>query len=271
MAMFVHLTPRANISRVRRSGLGTAVGHGGVRGVFCFPVLPSYTVTHQWLRELARHHGPRGLVGVYLRLPDDEPVTVGHYNDSDGPQRVTASEAVRVVAGLEDPRGWEVFVPRKVPRSEVHRIREVRQVTGWRYFPDSHGAAPCTCSGCRVYGGYGSRRLLERHPHPEDGPPPPPRVLLEQVSEASDRGDTVALREALSWLGHRRRGPLDRVASLSGHPEPLVRATLAEAITPWATPGVDTLLARLAEDPDPKVREAAILAVEIRSTADNDD
>lgn len=267
MAMFVHLTPRANISRVRRSGLGTAVGHGGVRGVFCFPVLPSYTVTHQWLRELARQHGPRGLVGVYLRLPDDEPVTVGHYNDSDGPKRVTAAEAVRVVAGLDDPRGWEVFVPRKVPRGEVHRIREVRQVTGWRYFPDSHGTTPCTCWGCRVNGGYGSQRLLERHPHPEDGPPPPPRVLLERISEASDRGDTMALREALSWLGHRRRGPLDRITALSGHPEPLVRATLAEAITPWATPGVDTLLACLAEDADPKVREAATLAAEIRSAA----
>lgn len=224
MAMFVHLTPRANISRVRRSGLRTALGPGGVRGVFCFPVLPSYTATHQWLRELTRHHGPRGLVGVYLTLPDDEPVTVGHYGDSDGPKRVTAAEAVHTVAGLGNPRGWEVFVPRQVPRSEVHRIREVRKLTD-----------------------------------------PRSRALLEQVADACDRGDTVALHEALSWLGQRRRGPLDRIASLSGHPDPLVRVTLAEAITPWPAPGVDALLARLTKDPDPKVREAATLALETRS------
>lgn len=225
MAMFVHLTPRANISRVRRSGLRTAFGPGGVRGVFCFPVLPSYTVTHQWLRELARHHGPRGLVGVYLTLPDDEPVTVGHYDDSDGPKRVPAAEAVRIVAGLEDTHGWEVFIPRQVPRSEVHRIREVRQITD-----------------------------------------PRRQARLEQVADACGRGDTVALYEALSWLGQRRRGPLDRIASLSGHPEPLVRVTFVEAITPWPTPGVDTLLTRLTKDPDPKVREAATLALETRST-----
>ncbi|MFE1169614.1 HEAT repeat domain-containing protein [Nocardiopsis sp. NPDC058789] len=231
MAMFVHLTPRANISRVRRSGLGTAVGPGGVRGVFCFPVLPSYTVTHQWLRELTGHHGPRGLIGVYLTLSDDEPVTVGHFDDSDGPRLVDAAEAVRVVAGLREPRGWEVFVPRPVARREVHRIREVR-------------------------------RLSETRPHPRRAPIP-----IELVADACDRRDTVALREALSRIGQRRRGPLDRVASLSGHPEPLVRATLAETIAAWALPGVTGLLTRLTRDPDHKVREAAAEALESRASA----
>ncbi|PWV57165.1 HEAT repeat domain-containing protein [Nocardiopsis sp. L17-MgMaSL7] len=229
MAMFVHLTPRANISRIRRSGLGTAIGPGGLRGVFCFPVLPSYTVTHQWLRELTGHHGPRGLIAVYLTLADDEPVTVGHFDDSDGPQRVGAAEAVRVVAGLREPRGWEVFVPRRVDRHEVHRIREVR-------------------------------RLAETRPLPRSGPVP-----MELVADACDRADTVALREALSLLGRRRRGPIDRVASLCGHPEPLVRATLAESIVPWAVPGVDDLLTRLSGDPDHKVREAAVQALETRA------
>ncbi|MEK0099377.1 HEAT repeat domain-containing protein, partial [Streptomyces sp. A475] len=56
MAMFVHLTPRANAARIRRAGIRAAGRHpDGGRGVFCFPVLASYTLTHQWLRELARH------------------------------------------------------------------------------------------------------------------------------------------------------------------------------------------------------------------------
>ncbi|MFD4998407.1 hypothetical protein ACFWNM_20070 [Streptomyces buecherae] len=48
MAMFAHLTSAANVSRVRRSGERAASGgQGGARGVYRFPVSPSYTLTHQ--------------------------------------------------------------------------------------------------------------------------------------------------------------------------------------------------------------------------------
>ncbi|MET8128505.1 hypothetical protein ABZV67_18560 [Streptomyces sp. NPDC005065] len=175
MAMFVHLTPTANAARIRRSGI-RAVSHGrdGSRGLFCFPVLPSYTLTHQWLRELAGHGGPRGLVAVHIRLPDDGPVTVHRYNDrpAQGPTATTAGDAVRRIAALDHPRGWEVFVPGAVAEREVHRFRAVKQVTGRRYFPVSNGTTPCTCYGCRVRGEYGSQRL--RRPHPLDGPAPAP-------------------------------------------------------------------------------------------------
>ena len=124
MAFFVHLTPRANIARVQRSGVRTSPGQGNVRGVFCFPLLSSYAVTHQWLHALEPHHGPQGMVAVDVRIPDDEPVTVGHFDDRHA-RRVTALEAVRVVRALEDPGGWEVVVPRPVLRREVERIREV--------------------------------------------------------------------------------------------------------------------------------------------------
>lgn len=143
--MFVHLTPSANAARIRRSGI-RAISHGrtGSRGLYCFPVLPSYTLTHQWLRELARHGGQGPLVAVHIRLPDDEPVTLGRYHRD--PATTTAAEAVRRTAALEDPRGWEVFVPRPVTRREVHRLRPVKQVTGWRYIPDAHGRPPAPAS-----------------------------------------------------------------------------------------------------------------------------
>ncbi|CAL9571183.1 HEAT repeat domain-containing protein [Streptomyces sp. enrichment culture] len=312
MAMFVHLTAAANAARVRRGGIravsrgrgtptaavpgpgapagsGPGAGPGGVRkGVYCFPVLPSYTLTHQWLRELARHGGPRGLVAVHLRLPDDEPVAVGRYTDRSGPVWTTAADAVRRVAELPDARGWEVFVPRAVTRREVHRVRAVRQVAGWRYFPGAHGVAPCTCAGCVVRGAYGSRRLRERRPHPWDGPPPPPRVLLRRIEAAADGtggpatgtgpgsggeagagavpgGDAAALCDALHWYGMRRRGPVERLAPLAGHPDARVRAALAEAVGGWSTPGVDALLERLAADPDPDVAEAATDAAALRA------
>ncbi|MFE9815746.1 HEAT repeat domain-containing protein [Streptomyces sp. NBC_00236] len=257
MAMFVHLTPAANAARIRKTGI-RAVSHDreGVKGLFCFPVLPSYTLTHQWLRELARHGGPRGLVAVHLRLPDDEPVTVGHYSNRPAPTATTASEAVRRLAALEDPRGWEVFVPRAAARSEVHRVHTVRQVTGWRYFPGSNGTAPCTCYGCRVRGEYGSQRLRRRKPHPLDGPAPAPAVLLSRIADAGDPGDAAQLCATLHWFGFRRRGPVDRLAHLADHPDADVRVALVEAVARWRTPGVDALLRRLAEDPDEDVREA---------------
>ncbi|MFB7556733.1 HEAT repeat domain-containing protein [Streptomyces brevispora] len=265
MAMLVHLTPAANAARIRKSGI-RAVSHGRVedgsntsaKGLFCFPVLPSYTLTHQWLRELARRGGPRGLVAVQLRLPDDEPVTVGHYCNRPGRAHLstTASGAVRRVAALEDPRGWEVFVPRAVTRAEIHRVCAVRQLTGWRYFPDSNGTQPCTCYGCRVRGEYGSQRLRRRRPHPLDGPAPATPVLLRRIADGGDPGDAAQLCAALHWLGMRRRGPVGQLAHLADHPDATVRTALVEAVAGWSTPGVDTLLRRLSEDPDEDVREA---------------
>lgn len=137
MALFVHLTPRANLARVQRSGVHTSPGQGEVRGVFCFPMLPSYAVTHQWLRALEPHHEPQGMVAVDMRLPDDEPVTVGHFDDRDA-RRVTALEAVHVVRSLEDPGGWEVVVPRPVLRYEVQRIREVGRAGARPLIPEPY-------------------------------------------------------------------------------------------------------------------------------------
>ncbi|WP_418958508.1 HEAT repeat domain-containing protein [Streptomyces tritici] len=269
MATFVHLTPAAHAARIRRGGI-RAHGRGESRGVFLFPVLPSYTLTHQWLRELSRRPGPRQLVAVHVRLDDAEPVRVGRYNDR-APAAVTAAEAVRRIAALEDARGWEVFLPRTVAPGEVRAIRSVRQVNGWRYFPEAHGVTPCTCFGCRVRGEYGSQRLRRRRPHPYDGPSPAPRILLARLDAAETRGDAAALRETLHWYGLRRRGPLPRLAGLAGHPDPAVRTALVEAVAYWSTPGVRDLLGQLATDPHPDVREAVADALDALADDEDDD
>ncbi|MGW7055096.1 HEAT repeat domain-containing protein [Streptomyces sp. NPDC054887] len=259
MAMFVHITSAANAPRIRRAGIRAAsCGQGGTRGVYCFPVLPSYTLTHQWLRELARFGSRGGLVAVHVRLDDDQHVLVGRYADRmrDAQAAVPAAEAVRRIAVLDDPRGWEVFVPRAIRPREVHRIRTAPQVVGWRYQPDAHGVRPCTCYGCRVRGGYGARRLRERLPHPLDGPPPPARALLDRVTAAGEPGDPAVLRETLHWFAMRRRGPLAQLARLASHPDPSVREELVWAVARWSTPGVAELLNTLANDPDADVREA---------------
>ncbi|MFE0463397.1 HEAT repeat domain-containing protein [Kitasatospora sp. NPDC058965] len=270
MPSFVHLASTADAPRIRRSGLrAVSHGQGGARGVYCFPVLPSYTLTHQWLRELARFGTRGGLVAVQVRLPDDERVLVGHYRDRhrEAQATVPAAEAVRRIAALDDPRGWEVFVPRPVRPRELHRIRTAPQVVGWRYRPDAHGTRPCTCFGCRLRGGYGSRRLSERHPHPLDGPPPPTPVLLARIAATEDPG---VLRESLHWLGLRRRGPLLQLAPLADHPDPAVREDLVWTVARWSTPGVAALLDRLAADPHPDVRAAVAAVREADGDGDGD-
>jgi hypothetical protein len=125
MADFVHITSVRAARRIERTGIAARshrVAEG--RGVYCMPVLASFTLTHQWVRELRRWHGGV-LVAVHLRLPDDEPVTVGRFGQP--PREVTAAEAVAVVRELTDPRGYELFVPRAVAAAEVRRIRNVPQ------------------------------------------------------------------------------------------------------------------------------------------------
>ena len=87
--------------------------------VLC-PVMAEFTLTYQWVRELRRWHSGV-LAAVQLRLPDDEPVTVGRYGAP--PREVTAAQADAAVRELEDPCGYEVFVPRAINAAEVRRVR----------------------------------------------------------------------------------------------------------------------------------------------------
>lgn len=78
MADLVHLTPEGNVRRIVRAGIA-ARSHSwsSERGIYCSPLLPSFEATYQWVRELRRWK-PAVMVAVHLRLPDEEPVTIGH-------------------------------------------------------------------------------------------------------------------------------------------------------------------------------------------------
>ncbi len=160
MASFVHLAPEGAVVRIRESGIRRSRTRFG-SGVYAMPVLPSYYATHQWLRELKRK-GHRVLVAVQFRLPDDEPVLASHYTRAS--VEMTAAEAVAMIAGAEDQQGYEVLVPRKILPGEIHAVRNVPQVVGWRYFPGAHGRRPCACRVCVPKGDYGGAKLRRRFP-----------------------------------------------------------------------------------------------------------
>lgn len=164
--MFVHLTPESRIALIRRSGISHLRRPSGdfPGGVFAVPVIRNFYISHQWLRELKRRkQGP--IAGVYLRIPDNEQVWVGHYNQAH--RWLSAAEAAREFMTANDAQGWEVIIPRRIEASEIHRTRTLPQVVGWRYHPKAKGKQPCTCKFCSR-GDYGARRMRERLGASED-------------------------------------------------------------------------------------------------------
>ena len=141
------------ISRLRRA-IGSRPG-----GIFAVPVTRNFYLSHQWLRELKRRNqGP--IAGVYFRIANDELVWVGHYGQAH--RRMTAAEAAAEFMAAESREGWEVIIPRRIAAGEIHRVRSLPQVVGWRYYPGAKGKPPyCTCKYC-TRGDYGARRMRER-------------------------------------------------------------------------------------------------------------
>jgi hypothetical protein len=161
MAMFVHLAPESRTALIRRTGIGRLRRPSGdfPGGVFAVPVTRNFYLSHQWLRELKRRNGGP-IAGVYFRILDTEQVWVGHYGQAH--RWMDAAEAVAIFMAADSREGWEVIVPRRIEAAEIHRVRRLPQVLGWRYWPSAHGRRPCGCEFCQR-GLYGAKRLREQY------------------------------------------------------------------------------------------------------------
>jgi hypothetical protein len=160
MAMFVHLAPESLVARIRRSGIARVRKAGGEfpGGVFAVPVTRNFFISHQWMRELKRR-GLGPIAAFYFRIDDQQRVWVGHYGRAH--QWMTAAQAVAAFMSDDAREGWEVVIPRRIAPGEVHRVRRLRQIFGWRYYPGAHGRAPCSCGFC-TRGEYGAASLRRR-------------------------------------------------------------------------------------------------------------
>jgi hypothetical protein len=146
MVSFIHLADKNSEKVILRNGIRSVKRRPGVRGVFAMPVVPNFTTTHQWARELKRRP-IRALICVQFKIPDDEPVLVGKYNGEK--QEMTAAEALGTVLEHTDPMGLEVLIPRKIAAKEITRTYLAPRVTGWRYYPTAKGMPPyCHCKWC---------------------------------------------------------------------------------------------------------------------------
>jgi len=155
--MFVHITTETAARAIKRVGLRPKRR----ATLYAMPVVPNFVMTHQWTRELQKW-SRRRMVGVYFRVPDDEAVRVGRFNQVK--RLVTAAEASALARTFE-LLGLEVEVLRPVPAKDIHAMRSLRGVIGWRHYPGAHGQRPlCGCPACMrgVPGGGKLRAAYER-------------------------------------------------------------------------------------------------------------
>ena len=160
MAMFVHLAPKKKVKAILRNGISRLQRKTGVpSGIFAMPVTHTFYVSHQWLRELKRR-GQGPVAGIYFRIPDEVTVWLGHYNQAHQP--LAAARAAGLIAKQENHEGFQVIIPRRISKSEIHRVRVLPQIVGWRYFPGAHGKKPCPCPVCQS-GNYGAGRIRQKY------------------------------------------------------------------------------------------------------------
>lgn len=162
MAQFIHLTDNRQVRQIRRNGIKVSkLASGKGSGIFATPVLPNYYLSHQWVRELKRN-GAKTIAAVQFRIDDDTPVLVGRYNEEH--IESTAAGAVRIFMEHATGLGLEVLLSHPVPPEVITRIYTPSQISGWRYYPESHadGRKPCGCSYCQR-GQIKSRKLREAY------------------------------------------------------------------------------------------------------------
>lgn len=157
MVSFIHIADKNAERGILRNGIRSVKCRSGVRGVYAMPVVPNFSTTHQWARELKRRP-IRTLICVQFKISDDERVLVGKYNGEK--LEMTAAEALGAVFEHTDPRGLEVIIPRKITPKEITRAYLAPRVTGWRYYPGAKGRPPfCHCKWCNS-GEIRAQRLI---------------------------------------------------------------------------------------------------------------
>lgn len=231
MPILVHLTSHKNLQKILRSGIIGAKKNIYCqqkqqlyqeinKAVYCMPVLPNYYLSHQWLRELKRS-GQNNFVGVYFKLDSKESVWVGHYNQPH--IQVTVNEAINLIMNA-DAQGYEIIVPRSINSKEIHKIKSLPQILGWRYYPQAHSDKPnCACPMCLPSGSIKSRKLRERLEPPEKRQNYP-----ELISELKTTEDNDKIVEILYNIYSTVRGGNKNKASdlefLINHPPEVVEA-----------------------------------------------
>jgi hypothetical protein len=252
MPRLVHLARASALRGIERAGIRgarTFVLAEGERtkledAVYAMPVLPDFSVTHQWTRELRRVHDER-MIAVYFSLSSDAEVLVGRYNLSHA--RLPLGDAIARL--MRSPMGCELIVPRSIVKREVKSIREIRQLVGWTELPEAERKFDCLCAVCVA---PGTRDLMHRV-----------RAAFERhVLEARRATTTARVVDALNRLDaplERARGRIapDKLIAFAHHRDAEVRRAAVSLFGWFRSKQVAPILAQLSADRSSRVSEEA--------------
>ncbi len=253
MPICTHLTSEKHLSHILRTGIkaqSMLALNKDIKGVYCMPLLPNYYVSHQWLREIKRGSGHANLIAIDFRLPSNEIVLVGHY--SQAKSKFTISAATKLIMTVEDPLGYEIFLPRSVKTSEIQKVRSVPQIVGWRYHPKAKGTEPCTCDCC-IRGQYGANKLRERFSTGEEQAVPKAQIM----AILKHQKDTDALCSALYSLGTKKRSNAEELEFLLDHPSLEVLSALAMVLEFYRGKKATAMLMQLSNHTYKRIRQEA--------------
>jgi hypothetical protein len=191
MALFVHFTDENNIKSIEKNGIKMETIHyeNICKGIFCMPVIHDFYATHQWVRELKQYNSGNEIVAVYFRIPDNELIFCGKYNEEI--IRTNAAEAHNRLMNLEDKMGFQAIIDRGIHKNEITKIKNIPQIIGWRHFPKAHERKRCLCPACLKIGSYNSvnakktrlKELFKKLRHTEELD-----VLTDVLYEINDLG-----------------------------------------------------------------------------------
>jgi hypothetical protein len=248
MPVLVHLADERESAAIEKNGIKPGKGR---QGIYCMPVTQSFYISHQWLRELKRR-GVRSYVGVYFKLDSKTMVYAGKYHEKH--KHMTLGEAIKEIARMKDPLGYELLIDRKIEPKEIESIRRLPQNMGWRYFPASHEKGlSCACPMCLPRGEIKAKRLRDKLDPPVKRP-----VYHELLAKilAEENHDEI---ETLLWSikENRRRSDPQRLMFLLDKGSDDINRLLARTLGVFRHKQTRSCLNTLLMMPDEDTREYA--------------
>lgn len=248
MPVLVHLADERESAAIEKNGIKPGKGR---QGIYCMPVTQSFYISHQWLRELKRR-GVRSYVGVYFKLDSKTMVYAGKYHEKH--KHMTLGEAIKEIARMKDPLGYELLIDRKIEPKEIESIRRLPQNMGWRYFPASHEKGlSCACPMCLPRGEIKAKKLRDKLDPPVKRPVY--HELLAKILTEEDHDEI----ETLLWSikENRRRSDPQRLMFLLDKGSEDINRLLARTLGVFRHKHTRSCLNTLLTMPDEDTREYA--------------
>lgn len=246
MPTLVHLADEREAASIRRNGIKIGKNR---QGIYCMPVLQSFYLSHQWLRELKRG-GAKTFVGVYFKVNSKTKVFAGRYNNEH--KQIELGQAIREIQTIEDPLGYEIIIDRKIEAKEIEKIKSLPQNIGWRYKPGANKQRPCSCEYC-IKSTMKAKRIREKYEPVKSKLPY--SELLKRVKAEEDIDEIEDL--LCQVRSKKRRGDPNELLFLLEKNSVSIDQELALTLKMFRHKNSRAFLQRLLEKPDDDTKEFA--------------